>query len=69
MVAFTIISSKIFDNISIMVILANSVVMVFDDSSTNDDPNPIYAVLETVFLVLYSAEMFFKIVGMGFFFT
>jgi len=46
MTSFMIISSKIFDNISILVILANSIVMVLDDSSTNDNPNPIFAVLE-----------------------
>jgi hypothetical protein len=67
--AFTIISSKMFDTISIMVILINSVVMVFDDSSSNDDPNPIFADFEKTFLVLYSAEMTFKIMGMGFFFS
>jgi hypothetical protein len=69
MMAFHIISSKTFDNISIMVILANSLTMVLDDSSTNDNPNPIFATLETVFLVLYTAEMVFKIIGMGFFFS
>jgi hypothetical protein len=68
MTSFMIISSKIFDNISILVILANSVVMVLDDSSTNDNPNPIFAVLENVFLILYTIEMMFKIIGMGFFF-
>lgn len=69
MTAFAIQASKTFENISILVILANSVVMVLDDSSTNDNPNPIFSVLENVFLILYSAEMFFKIVGMGFFFS
>jgi hypothetical protein len=69
MTALIIISSKAFDNISIMVILANSIVMTLDDSSTNDNPNPIFGVFETVFLILYTAEMVFKIVGMGFFFT
>ena len=69
MTSLIIISSKIFDNISIFVILANSIVMVLDDSSTNDNPNPIFAVLETVFLILYTAEMVLKIVGMGFFFS
>jgi hypothetical protein len=68
MTSFMIISSKIFDNISILVILANSIVMVLDDSSTNDNPNPIFAVLENVFLILYTIEMVFKIIGMGFFF-
>jgi hypothetical protein len=68
MTAFVIISSKIFDNISILVILANSIVMVLDDSSTNDNPNPIFAVFETVFLILYTIEMGLKIIGMGFFF-
>ena len=57
-----------FDNISILIILANSAVMVFDDTGISDNPNPIFAKLELVFFVLYTAEMCFKITGLGFVF-
>ena len=63
-----IINTKAFDNISILVILANSFTMILDDSGTNDNPDPIWAILETVFLVLYTIEMVFKILGLGFLF-
>ena len=63
-----IINTKAFDNISILVILANSFTMILDDSGTNDNPDPIWAFLETVFLVLYTIEMVFKILGLGFLF-
>ena len=63
-----IISTPTFDNISIMVILANSVTMVFDDTERSDNPNPIFAVLENTFLILYTIEMVFKILGLGFIF-
>lgn len=68
MTCLAIISSKIFEKATITVILANSIVMVLDDSGVNDNPNPMFAVLENVFLILYSVEMALKIVGMGFFF-
>ena len=68
MTCFFIINTKAFDNISIMVILANSFTMILDDSGTNDNPDPIWALLETVFLILYTVEMVFKILGMGFIF-
>ena len=64
-----IINTKAFDNISILVILANSFTMILDDSGTNDNPDPIWAFLETVFLVLYTIEMVFKILGLGFIFN
>ena len=38
-----------FENISLLVIIANSLVMVVDDSKVNPDPNPIFGVLEYVF--------------------
>lgn len=63
---FLIINTKLFDNISLLVIIANSVVMIFDDSTTNDNPNPIFGVLELWFQYAYSVEMAFKILGLGF---
>lgn len=68
MTCFYIINTSAFDNISIFVILANSFTMILDDSGTNDNPDPIWGILETVFLVLYTIEMVFKILGMGFLF-
>jgi hypothetical protein len=63
-----IIQTKAFDNISIVVILANSFTMILDDTGTNDNPDPIWAFLELLFLILYTVEMSFKILGMGFLF-
>jgi hypothetical protein len=63
-----IIATKAFDNISILVILANSFTMIVDDSGTNDNPLPIWAIMEKVYLGLYTVEMVFKILGMGFLF-
>lgn len=42
--------------------------MIFDDTDRSDNPNPIFADLETTFLVLYTIEMVFKILGQGFMF-
>lgn len=42
--------------------------MVFDDTERSDNPNPIFAILENVFLILYTIEMVFKILGLGFIF-
>jgi len=49
LVCFIIINTKMFENISLLVIIANSLVMVVDDSKVNPDPNPIFGVLEYVF--------------------
>ena len=40
--------------------------MIFDDSATSDNPNPIFAKLESTFLILYTIEMVLKIIGYGF---
>mmetsp|Transcript_20713 Transcript_20713/g.31757 ORF Transcript_20713/g.31757 Transcript_20713/m.31757 type:complete len:105 (-) Transcript_20713:6957-7271(-) len=68
MVAAAVISTKLFENASISVILANSLVMIFDDP-TIADPLPAFQVAENIFLALYTVEMVFKIVGMGFLFS
>jgi len=44
-----IISTKLFENISLLVIIFNSLVMVVDDSATNPNPNPIFADFELLF--------------------
>jgi hypothetical protein len=64
-----IITTKVFENASIMIIILNSTAMIFDDSATNDNPNAIWSRLETFFFVAYSAEMVLKILGLGFFFA
>lgn len=67
-ICYYVIMTPTFDNISIAVILANSITMVFDDTERSDNPNPIFAILENVFLILYTIEMVFKILGLGFIF-
>lgn len=59
-----IISTKAFENISIFVILTNSLVMMMEDPA---DPNPpeYFATIDNVFLALYSVEMVLKILGLG----
>jgi hypothetical protein len=42
--------------------------MIFDDTDRSENPNPIFAKLETTFLILYTIEMVFKILGLGFIF-
>ena len=64
MVAFKIISTKAFDNISIFVILMNSLVMMTEDPADKDPPE-YFAVIDNIFLGLYSVEMVLKILGMG----
>jgi len=64
MIASAIITTKTFENASITVILVNSLTMIFDDPTA--DPTPAFAVAENIFLALYTVEMVFKIIGMGF---
>ena len=40
--------------------------MTVDDSAVNPNPNPIWETFESVFLVLYTIEMGFKILGLTF---
>lgn len=68
LVCSMIISTKLFENVSLLVIIFNSLVMVVDDSATNDNPNPIFADFELLFQYLYTVEMAFKILGLGFVF-
>jgi hypothetical protein len=66
MVCFIIISTQLFENISLSVIVVNSAVMIFDDSNTAATPNPIFGMFELIFQYLYTVEMVFKILGLGF---
>ena len=61
-----IISNKLFENISLSIIIVNSVVMVFDDTAVSPFPNPIFEKFELLFQYLYTVEMVLKILGMGF---
>jgi hypothetical protein len=40
--------------------------MTVDDSATNDNPDPIWEMFESIFLILYTIEMGFKIIGLTF---
>jgi hypothetical protein len=64
LIASAIISTSMFDNISILVIMLNSMVMMSEDP-TNEEPAPFYAEVDQIFLFLYSIEMFLKILGLG----
>jgi hypothetical protein len=68
MIAKAIISTKTFENLSILTILLNSVIMTFDDYTDQNNPSRFFVISENVFLALYSAEMILKILGMGFIF-
>lgn len=64
MVANAIISTKFFENLCLIVIFINSMVMMIEDPA-DKDPAPIFADVDKIFLVLYSLEMIFKILGYG----
>lgn len=59
------IDTPLFENITIFIIVSNSLAMMVDDP-TGLDSHPFFAKLEVIFLVLYSMEMILKILGLGF---
>lgn len=61
-----IIETKLFEHITIFVIITNSVVMMFEGSEPDSEKAPFFGVAEEVFLVLYTIEAVLKIVGKGF---
>ena len=65
MVAHTIITTKLFDNLSISVIFVNSMVMMIEDPTLEEQPI-FFVEVDKIFLILYSVEMFLKIFGYGF---
>jgi len=65
--ARTIIDHRAFETVSIIVILLNSLTLASEDP-TSDETTPTAQFIDDVFLMLYSVEMFLKIVGMGFIF-
>jgi hypothetical protein len=67
MVCKTIIDTKVFDNFTTMVILANCGTMIANQP-LDENPPQFFADAESVFLVLYTGEMVLKILGLGFIF-
>lgn len=65
LISKNIIATSTFDNISITVILLNSIVMMSEDP-TDLDPPAIMETIDQIFLMLYSIEMILKILGLGF---
>jgi hypothetical protein len=63
--ATKIIRNNIFEVISLIVIVANSVTLSLEDP-TSDEKNETLEILDNVFLALYTLEMVLKICGMGF---
>lgn len=63
--ANAVITSKLFETLSITIIMANCAVMVADDPI---ESNAFFETAENAFLILYSIEMGLKIMGMGFIF-
>jgi len=66
--AATIIKSKIFEGISLMVIVANSVTLAIEDP-TDNNPKDYQNTMDSMFLALYTIEMGLKIIGLGFIFN
>jgi len=67
-IASMIIRSKIFEALSLLIIVINSVFLAIEDP-TQEDEDSLTGSLDTVFLSLYTIEMGFKILGMGFAFN
>ena len=62
-----IIGTEWFNNLTIIVILVNSLMMMFDNPT--EEPGPFMLVMEDIFTYFYTVEMFLKIIGMGLFFN
>jgi hypothetical protein len=64
---YSIISHWLFDYSTLLVIVANSISLSLEDpTDPNSGETGFLATLDTIFLVLYSIEMFLKIIGLGF---
>jgi hypothetical protein len=55
-----IIKSPIFEGLSLTIIILNSVVLAMEDP-TSTEINPIFALIDDIFLGLYSVEMILKV--------
>lgn len=62
-IALKIVKSRPFEVTSLCVIAVNSVMLALDDPTTNDDNN---ATMDLTLLIIYTVEMCFKIVALGF---
>jgi len=58
------ISHPVFDSISILVIIANTMTLAMEDPLATE-PSPALASLDLVFQILYTIEMVLKISGLG----
>ena len=68
--AYAIIKHWTFETISIIVIIANSLVLAAENPTIEPEAqNPIFKKLDDIFLILYTIEMVLKILGLGFFFN
>ena len=65
-IALKIVKSRPFEIASLCVIAVNSVMLALDDPTTNNDNN---ATTDLVLLIIYTVEMCFKIVALGFIFN
>mmetsp|Transcript_115066 Transcript_115066/g.159619 ORF Transcript_115066/g.159619 Transcript_115066/m.159619 type:complete len:211 (+) Transcript_115066:631-1263(+) len=66
--AYNIIKHKLFEGLSIMVIVANSFTLGAEDP-TQEEQTPFFLHIDNVFLALYTTEMVLKILGLGFIFN
>ena len=64
--ARTIIDNPTFENLTITIILLNSVTLVAENPADETPPNMV--IVDRVFLGLYTVEMVLKVLGMGFIF-
>lgn len=64
LLAAYIINSPMFDNISVFVIVVNSVVMAMEDPY--QEPSATLEIIDYIFTGLYTVEMILKIMGLGF---
>lgn len=65
-IAFKIITNSLFETLSLCVILFNSILLSLDDPTTNTDNN---ADIDLALLIIYTVEMFIKIIALGFIFN
>ena len=64
LLAAYIINTPMFDNISVFVIVVNSVVMAMEDPY--QEPSATLEIIDYIFTGLYTVEMILKIMGLGF---
>ena len=65
---YILIKSEYFEGLALLVIIANSIVLVLDNP-LDKNPNPLLAELDLIFLIFYTAEMGLKMIGLGLLFS